>query len=159
MRSEPRLDMRNRHSSNETSEGSAQCARCVSLDDQQVRGRVKIREERARHSRHMGVRVFQSPALQAGGGISRKVEFSRIELGVLAGEDQPRSRTLRGKSVCHGSKFDRLGPGSDDQPYIRGLQSSPYLGEGNLPLLMFKRKECGPSVPSGSCRRRPGSSI
>jgi hypothetical protein len=44
---------------------------------------------------------------------------------MLPGQDQAGHQPAPGKRVCDGRKFDRFGPGADDQPDIRGIQPSP----------------------------------
>ena len=45
------------------------------------------------------------------------------------------------ESFGDGRKLDCFRPGSDEQPYIFGTQSSPSLGRSNLPPLWMKCKE------------------
>ena len=44
---------------------------------------------------------------------------------MLAGQDQRGLQVKGGKRAGDGGKLDRLGPGADDQPDIRGPQISP----------------------------------
>ena len=65
---------------------------------------------------------------------------SRIETGVLAGQNDGRSQAALGERCGNWTKFNGFGAGPDDQPDIRAVQSSPWLGRVNLPPLWTKSK-------------------
>ena len=50
---------------------------------------------------------------------------TRVKREVLAGDDQARRKTVRGKRMRDWRKLDRFGPGADDQPYVCRMQPSP----------------------------------
>jgi hypothetical protein len=56
----------------------------------------------------------------------------RVKVDVLAGEDQARPDIASRKRSGDGGKLDRFGPGADDEPDIRGVQTSPSFGRINL---------------------------
>jgi len=136
--SQTRFDVRDRYTSSKPGERPAQRARCVALHDQHVRGRAQMRLKCTLYDADMGEGVFQPAALQPGDFKTVHVEFSRIKLCVLSREDQPGASAALPESIGHGCKFDCFRPGSDDQPYICGMQPSPYLGGSNLPPLRMK---------------------
>jgi len=98
----------------------------------------------------MAVRVLFAGTTEAHRRIRSKSEFGRIETDVLVGEHERRRQAAIAERVSDRSKFDGFRPGTDDQPYVRETQSSPYLGGRKLPPLWIKLNE--------NCRRKPGSS-
>jgi hypothetical protein len=71
------------------------------------------------------MRIFLARAAQP---LDRKVaetEFRRVQLGVLAREDDRRLEADFGERVGDGCQLDRFGPGANDQPNLYAIQSSP----------------------------------
>ena len=55
-----------------------------------------------------------------------------VEADMLAGKDQARPHIASGERSGDGGELDCFGPGADDEPDIRGVQTSPSFGWINL---------------------------
>ena len=64
----------------------------------------------------------------------------RVEIRVLSGQDDGRLQPALAKRGGDRTKFDGFGAGPYDQPDIRAVQCSPWLGRINLPPLWTKGK-------------------
>ena len=119
------LDMGERNRGRERGAGTAERARRVALDDQQVgRGREQ-RSKRGFDPGDMRVGVLLAGAIEMQRGIYVQPMVARIEPSMLAGEDQRGRQPALGERMCEGGELDGFGPGADDQPDVRGLQPSP----------------------------------
>lgn len=85
--------------------------------------------------RCLAARLLQPHDSQIAQAIGR-----RIEIGMLAGEDDRRLQPALAKRGGDGTEFDGFGAGPYDQPDIRAVQCSPWLGGINLPPLWTKGK-------------------
>ena len=132
MASKPSFDMRDGDRRDTSGEGSAERARRVSLDDQQVRGVAQLGQHRRGDALDVQVRVLRAWAIQPGRRIGPETMVRGVEVDVLAGEDQARPNVARRKRSGDGSKLNRFGAGADDEPDIRGVQTSPSFGMINL---------------------------
>jgi hypothetical protein len=56
----------------------------------------------------------------------------RVEVDMLAGQDQARPNVASRKRPGDGGKLDRFGSGADDESDIRRKQTSPSFGRINL---------------------------
>jgi hypothetical protein len=119
------LDVSDRDAGSESGERSAKRARRVALDDQQVRRRADQRRDCGGDPADMRIRIRFAGAIEPDRAILAKAMLSRIERGMLAGEDQARLQPPRGQRVGDGGKFDRFGSGADDEPNVCGTQPSP----------------------------------
>ena len=81
----------------------------------------------------MIVRILLPVALQPSRRKSVEPELSGLESWMLPGENELRLSASCLQGMGDRCELDGFGAGADDQPNIRGLQSSPYLGGGNLP--------------------------
>ena len=74
---------------------------------------------------HVAVRIFLAWAAQPVDRKVAKTELRRVQLRVLAGEDDRRLGADFGKRIRDGCELDRFGPGANDQPNVYAIQSSP----------------------------------
>ena len=81
----------------------------------------------------MIVRVLAAGAAKPNGGKALEAEVARLKASVLAAQDQRWRESSDCERMGDRRQLDRFRPGSDDQPDIRGIQSSPYLGGRNVP--------------------------
>jgi hypothetical protein len=96
----------------------------IALYHQEVRGSREQGHERRGHGANVAVRILLAAAMEAFGGKCTESEILGIESRMLAGQDQRRRQSPRGKRVGDRCQFDRFGPGADHQPYV-GIQPSP----------------------------------
>ena len=122
---EARLDMRDRHARRETGQSRTERARSVSLDHEQCRPWGKPRKQRLGDGTDVAMRVLLAGAVEPFGAKSLEAERRRVEVRVLAGEDQLWSDPSLGERMGKGGKLDRFGPGPDHEPYIDAIQPSP----------------------------------
>ncbi len=73
----------------------------------------------------MGVWVRFAGATKAIRLVSPKPVLGRIERGMLTRNNQARLQTVRSQRASDRRKFDRFGPGADDESNVRGKQPSP----------------------------------
>ena len=73
----------------------------------------------------MLVGIDYPSAMQADGCVAAELERRRVEARMLAGENQARRQSVRGERLRNRSELDGFGSGADDQPDLRGMQSSP----------------------------------
>jgi len=73
----------------------------------------------------MGMRIFLAGAAEDDPGKVAEAEVSRIESGVLAGQDEARNEAARREGAGNRLELDGFGPGPDDQPDVSGTQPSP----------------------------------
>ena len=78
------------------------------------------------------MRVLRARAVQPGRRICAETMVGEVEVDVLAGDDQDRPHAASRKRSGDGRKLDRFGPRADDEPDIRGMQTSPSFGRINL---------------------------
>lgn len=64
-------------------------------------------------------------AAQIRGSEAAEAVIGRVEVGMLAGQDQARPNPERRQGARDGSKLYGFGTGTDDQPYVGKTQSSP----------------------------------
>ena len=123
--SKPRLDMGDRNRRRFSGKRAAERARGVALDHQQLRPiRAKQVGDRPAHHGRMGVRVLLAGAAEAHGAPAAKAVIRRLELRVLAREDQRRRDAEPPKRLHDGSELDGFGAGADDDSNATG-QPSP----------------------------------
>ena len=90
MASKPGFDMRDRDCGDTSRERSAERARRVALDDQQVRRLAQLRQDRRGDALDVRMRVLRPRAVQPGRRVSAKAMIGGVEVDMLAGEDQAR---------------------------------------------------------------------
>jgi hypothetical protein len=73
----------------------------------------------------MPVRVLFAGAAQSFDPKRLEAELRRIEVPMLAREDERRGKPASSERSGDGSQLDSFGPGADDQPDIRETQRSP----------------------------------
>ena len=78
------------------------------------------------------MRVLRSRTVQPRYLVSAEAVVGRVEVDVLAGENEARPDMARGERPGDGGKLDRFGPGADDEPDICRVQTSPSFGRINL---------------------------
>jgi hypothetical protein len=117
--------MRNRHARAEARERSAEGARCVALDDEQVGTRGQQRLQRGRNRTNVAVRVALAGAAEVARSERPEPELNGTERRMLTGEDQFWREFPGGKGVSQRGQLDRFGPGPNDQPHMFGIQPSP----------------------------------
>lgn len=123
---QPSFDVGHWNPCRKADQRSGDCAGRIALDDEQVRGlAANDGQQNARDRFDMCVRIFEPAAVQPSERKLLHVEFGRVECFVLASEYEPRRRAPPRESVGDRGKLDRFGAGSDDQPYICGMQPSP----------------------------------
>jgi hypothetical protein len=132
MTSKPGFDMRDRDRGDTSGQRSAECARSVALDDQQVWRLVQLRQDRRGDALDVLVRVGSPRAVQPGRRVRAQPMVGGVEIDVLAGQDQAGPHVASRKRSGDGGKLDRFGSGADDEPDIRGSQTSPSFGRINL---------------------------
>ena len=120
-----RFDMSDRDARRRCGAGSADRARRIALDDQQVRRIAGQRAERRLDRARVGVRILVAGTAEMHRRIAAQAVLGRVERLMLAGEDEPRLEAALGERVRDRGEFDGFRPGADDQPYVRGLQPSP----------------------------------
>jgi len=113
------------HASPESGQRPAQRARCIPLDNQQVRGVNERFEQRFADRADVAVRIRGARAIETRDGIAIKSEIGRIEVGMLSGQDEGGLEAEPGKAGGDRRELDRFGPRADDQPDIRATQISP----------------------------------
>jgi hypothetical protein len=132
MASKPGLDVRDWDLSDAARQRSAKSARRVALDDQQVRWPAQLRQDRRGDALDVQVRILRSWTVQPGRLISPEAMVGGVEVDMLAGEDQARADIASAERPGDGGKLDRFGASADDEPDIRGMQTSPSFGRINL---------------------------
>ena len=95
--------MGNGHISRRSGKRSAEGARRVSLDDEEVRAPLEEGRHRLDNRPHVIVGVFAPRAAKVGAAILAEPEFIRFEMRVLTGEDD-----LRRKADCREGDSDRF---------------------------------------------------
>lgn len=116
MRSQPRFDVRDRNAGGEGRERSAERARRIALDDEQVDALAKQRRDALGDALRVNVGIGLAGAIEPLRGEAVQTEFRGVEAWMLAGQDQPRPKSARDERVSDRGKLDRFGPGSDDKP-------------------------------------------
>lgn len=109
----------------EAGQGRTQCARGVTLNDQEVGRGTKQRLQGSRNRGDMGVRVFLAGTMEGDPFKFAQPKVGRVEIRMLASEDQRRRKAVRGEGTGNRLELDSFGPGPDDQPDVRGTQPSP----------------------------------
>ena len=109
----------------EAGEGGSQRARRIALDDEDGGSGRQPRKERGGDCADVAVRVLLSGAVQPFGGERREAEISRVQLRVLAREDQRAVKPALGQCMGQRGQLDRFGPGPDDQANVYAIQPSP----------------------------------
>ena len=71
------------------------------------------------------MRVLLAGAIEPLGGKVAEAELRRVELRVLAGDDQTGCDLDGGERMGDGSKLDGFGPGADYQSNVYAVQLSP----------------------------------
>jgi hypothetical protein len=71
------------------------------------------------------MRIGGTRAIETRYVIAIKTEISRIEVGMLSGQDEGGLQAECAEARGDGREFDRFGPCADDQPDIRATQISP----------------------------------
>ena len=122
---QPRLDVRDRDGGDEPRQSAAEGARRIALDDQQVGTPAKLRLDRRGDALDVRMRVFRRRGSGAASLDKRRGRIRRDRGLMLPGQDQRRAHAARRQRSGDRGKFDRFGPGADDQPHVRGLQLSP----------------------------------
>jgi hypothetical protein len=123
VRPQARLDMGHGNSGIERRQGAPERARCVALDDDEVRS-AKLWRQPPAHVSDVSVRMRPSGAVELGVLIALESEVRRIER-LLAGECERRRKPALRERVRNGQEFDGFRPGSDDQSDIGETQPSP----------------------------------
>jgi hypothetical protein len=93
--------MRNRNARHGRAQGTAKSARRVALDDDKPRS-LDGRSDAPRHLSHMYVRVRQPRAAELGQRKAGETESRRIEVRMLAGQDDPRNDAAGRKCSSYG---------------------------------------------------------
>jgi hypothetical protein len=125
VRPQASFDVSDRHSGSEPRKRCAERARRVALHNEEIGPKVKRPHERRSDRADVAVGIFftgtsQSIALQ-----TPEPEGFRIELRVLAGQNEAGREAAFNEGNGNGSEFDSFRSGADDQPNVRVSQPSP----------------------------------
>jgi hypothetical protein len=93
--------MRHRNAGKIGAQGSAECAGCISLDDDEYRS-LDRGTETPRHQPNVLVRVRLSGTVELHRRKAGEPESRGIEARMLTGEDDPRTNATVGKCFCNG---------------------------------------------------------
>ena len=151
MRAQACLDMRHGNGRGEPGERCAERARRIPLDDEQIRWLAQQRREGSGYLANVRVRISPARTAKVQAGERGQPEIFRIEVWMLAGENQRGDDAARFHRMGEGRQFDRFGPGADHQPYVGKVQPSPYLGGGPYDVVMRSVARPGDNL----CRLMP----
>jgi hypothetical protein len=125
MSPEAGFDVSDRHTSSEPRKRRPERARRVALHHEEIEAKAKRSHERYSDGANVAVGIFFTGTSQPIGLQTPESESARIEVRVLAGQNEAGREAPLKEGDGDRSEFDSFRPGADDQPDLRVSQPSP----------------------------------
>jgi hypothetical protein len=117
--------MSDRQSSGKSRECRSEGARRVTLDHQHVESKAERSQQGGSDGLHVAMRVLFAGTTETIDLQAHEPKRVRIEVRVLAGQNELRREAALNKSGGNWGQLDRFRPGANDQSDIRVTQPSP----------------------------------